>query len=137
MFWKLIGMIALGLISAGLSYYKKNYFVNLFNDILGKDEDEDAATRVGRGFIYGFLFPIYFCLLLSGLAVLISFLIGAGIIAGIVFIMVWLTEKILPQKLLGGYIVTLFNKIGLKGAKCESKPSCTVQSDIYPPNQGN
>ncbi len=137
MFWKLIGMIALGLISAGLSYYKKNYFVNLFNDILGKDEDEDAATRVGRGFIYGFLFPIYFCLLLSGLAVLISFLIGAGIIAGIVFIMVWLTEKILPQKLLGGYVVTLFNKIGLKGAKCEGKPSCTVQSDIYPPNQGN
>lgn len=137
MFWKLIGMIALGFISAGLSYYKKNYFVNLFNDILGKDEDEDAATRVGRGFIYGFLFPIYFCLLLSGLAVLISFLIGAGIIAGIVFIMVWLTEKILPQKALGGYIVPIFNKIGLKGAKCDAKPSCTVQSDIYPPNQGN
>ena len=129
MFWKLIGMIALGLISAGLSYYKKNYFVNLFNDILGKDEDDDAATRVGRGFIYGFLFPIYFCLLLSGLAVLISFLIGAGIIAGIVFIMVWLTEKILPQKLLGGYIVPLFNKIGLKGAKCEGNPPCSSQSD--------
>lgn len=137
MLWKLIGMIALGLISAALSYYKKNYFVNLFNDILGKDEDEDSATRVGRGFIYGFLFPVYFSLLLSGLAILISFLIGAGIVAGIVFVLVWVTEKLLPQKWLGGYIVSLFNKIGIKGAKSEPKPSCTVQSDIYPGSGNN
>ncbi|MDD3471271.1 MAG: hypothetical protein PHS86_00665 [Syntrophaceae bacterium] len=135
MLWKLIGMIILGLVSAGLSYYKKNYFVNLFNDILGKDEDDDAATRVGRGFIYGFLFPVYLMLLLAGLGVLISFLIGAGIVAGIVFVLVWGTEKLLPQKWLGGFIIPLFNKIGMKGAKSEPMPSCTVQSDIYPPQQ--
>ncbi|MGD9817676.1 MAG: hypothetical protein AB7V04_03150 [Desulfomonilaceae bacterium] len=135
MLWKLIGMIILGLVSAGLSYYKKNYFVNLFNDILGKDEDEDAATRVGRGFIYGFLFPVYLMLLLAGLGVLISFLIGAGIVAGIVFVLVWGTEKLLPQKWLGGFIIPLFNKIGMRGAKSEPTPSCTVQSDIYPPQQ--
>lgn len=133
MLWKLIGMIILGLISAGFSYYKKNYFVNIFNDILGRDDDDDPATRVGRGFIYGFLFPIYFSLLLTGLAILISFLIGAGVVAAIVFALVWLTEKVFPQAWLGNFIVPLFNKIGLKGAKVDPKPCCTVQSDIYPP----
>lgn len=137
MLWKLIGMIVLGLVSAALSYYKKNYFVNIFNDILGKDEDDDPATRVGRGFIYGFLFPIYFSLLVSGLVLLISFLIGAGIIAAIVFAIVWLTEKVAPQKSLGNFIIPLFNKLGMRGAKSEPKPSCTVQSDIYPPSDNS
>ncbi|MGC8660051.1 MAG: hypothetical protein ACP5U1_13360, partial [Desulfomonilaceae bacterium] len=81
MFWKFIGMIILGIISGGLSYYRKNFFVNIFDDILGREEDEDVVSRVGRGFFYGFFFPFYFLLLLAGLAALVSFIISAGIIA--------------------------------------------------------
>lgn len=55
---KLIGMIALGLVSAALSYYNKNFYVRVFNDILGREEEEDVAARVGRGFFYGFFFPL-------------------------------------------------------------------------------
>ncbi len=135
MIWKLIGMIVLGLVSGALSYYKKNFFVNIFNDILGREEDEDTATRVGRGFFYGFLFPLYFMLLIAGLAALISFLITAGIIAAIVFVLVWVTEKILPQKWIGEICVSLFRKVGLKGEETPPTPSCTVQSDIYPKSE--
>ncbi|MFH0957357.1 MAG: hypothetical protein V1897_01505 [Pseudomonadota bacterium] len=132
MLWKLIGMIVLGLISGALSYYNKNFFVNIFNDILGREEDGDVGARVGRGFFYGFLFPLYFLLLLTGLAALISFLITAGIIAGIVFVFVWVTEKILPQKWIGEICLSLFRKVGLRGEETPPSPCCTVQSDIYP-----
>ncbi len=134
MFWKLIGMIILGIVSGILSYYKKNFFVNIFDDILGREEDEDTAMRVGRGFFYGFFFPLYFFLLLAGLAALVSFLISAGIIAAIVFVLVWVTEKILPQKWVGEVCLSLFKKVGLKGSESTSSPCCTVQSDIYPPS---
>jgi len=133
MLWKLIGMIILGIVSGILSYYNKNFFVNIFNDILGREEDKDAATRIGRGFFYGFFSPFYFLLLLAGLAALISFLISAGIIAAIVFVLVWATEKILPQKKIGEICLSLFQKVGLRGAESPTSPSCTVQSDIYPP----
>ncbi len=133
MLMKLIGMVILGIVSGILSYYKKNFFVNIFNDILGREEDEDAATRIGRGFFYGFFFPFYFLLLLAGLAALISFLISAGIIAAIVFALVWLTEKVLPQKWVGEICLSVFKKVGLKGPEVVNPPCCTVQSDIYPP----
>lgn len=125
MLLKLIGMIVLGLISAALSYYNKNYYVRVFNDILGREEDEGAAARAGRGFFYGFLFPIYFVLLLSGLAALISFLIVAGIIAAIVFVLVWVTEKILPNEWIGGLCLQLFDKIGLRGPVAPPAPAPT------------
>ena len=137
MLWKLIGMIILGIISGGLSYYKKNFFVNIFDDILGREEDADVVNRIGRGFFYGFFFPLYFFLLLAGLAALVSFLISAGIIAAIVFVMVWITEKVLPQKWIGEVCLSLFKKIGLKGAESTTQPCCTVQSDIYPPSDNS
>ena len=56
---------------------------------------------MGRGFIYGFLFPIYFILLLWGVVALVAFLIVAGIIAAIVFVMVWVSEKLLPHEWFG------------------------------------
>lgn len=112
----LIGMIVLGIASALLSYYKKNYYVRVFNDILGREEDDEVAARVGRGFWYGFWFPIYFSLLITGLIALIAFLIVAGIIAAIVFILVWITEKILPGSAIGNFLIGLFQKIGFSGA---------------------
>jgi hypothetical protein len=113
MILKLIGMIILGIISALLSYYNKNYYVRLFNDILGRDEDESAAVRTGRGFYYGFFFPIYFSLVLTGIVALIAFLIVAGICAAIVFVLVWVTEKILPQPWIGNGLLNLFSKVGI------------------------
>jgi hypothetical protein len=113
---KILGMIALGIFSAILSYYNKNYYVRVFNDILGRDEDDDKITRIGRGFYYGFFFPIYFMLLLCGLAALIAFLITAGIIAAIVFVMVWITEKLLPANWIGDIMLRFFQQVGMKGA---------------------
>jgi hypothetical protein len=113
---KILGMIALGIVSSILSYYNKNYYVRVFNDILGRDEDEDKVTRVGRGFYYGFFFPIYFVLLLCGLAALIAFLITAGIIAAIVFVIVWVTEKLLPANWIGELMIRFFQQVGMKGA---------------------
>jgi predicted histidine transporter YuiF (NhaC family) len=131
MILKLIGMIILGLLSALLSYYKKNYYVKVFDDILGKEEEEKAETRVGRGFLYGFFFPIFFVLLLTGLVALVAFLIVAGIIAAIVFVIVWVTEKILPCEWLGGIVRSLFGKIGIKGpaVEVESNPAAESGSD--------
>jgi hypothetical protein len=111
----LIVMILLGLLSAALSHYGKNYYVRVFDDILGREEDTKPETRVGRGFIYGFFFVWYFVLVLTGLGILIAFLVIAGIIAAIVFVLVWISEKILPQDWFGGLCLRLFDKIGLKG----------------------
>jgi len=127
MILKLIVMIVLGILSAALSYYNKNYYVRVFNDILGREEDEEPAARVGRGFYYGFLFPIYFALVVVGLVWLIAFLIVAGIIAAIVFLLVWVTEKLLPQESLGAGIITIFSKLGLSPA-----PARPVQTEVPP-----
>jgi hypothetical protein len=113
MFVKLIGMIVLGLLSAALSYYDKNAYVAVFDDILGREEEDSLAVKVGRGFIYGFFFPVYFFLLLIGLIALVLFLIVAGIVAAIVFGIVWVTEKVIPDDWIGNVIVTVFRKIGL------------------------
>ncbi len=134
MILKLIGMIALGLVSAALSYYDKNLYVRVFNDILGREEEEDLAAKVGRGFFYGFFSPVYFVLLLSGLIFLISFLIVAGIIAAIVFVIVWVTEKLLPNHWIGKICLDLFSKIGLSGPP--ARPAASVdqpaQSAVTP-----
>jgi hypothetical protein len=113
MFVKLIGMIVLGLLSSALSYYDKNAYVAVFDDILGREEEDSLAVKVGRGFIYGFFFPVYFFLLLIGLIALVLFLIAAGIVAAIVFGIVWGTEKVIPDEWIGNVIVLLFRKIGL------------------------
>ncbi len=117
MLLKLFGMIVLGLISATLSYYNKNYYVGVFNDILGKEEDEKAVLRVGRGFIYGFFFPIYLILIVLGLIALALFLVAAGIIAAIIFVLVWLTENILPHEWFGNLLLKLYTSVGLGSAK--------------------
>ena len=114
--WYLIAMIILGILGAALSHYRANYYLRVVDDILGREEDEKPETRLGRGFIYGFFFPIYFVLLLSGALVLVAFLIIVGIIAAVVFVMVWISEKILPHDWFGDIMLKLFEKIGLKGA---------------------
>jgi hypothetical protein len=129
MFLKLIGMIVLGLLSAALSYYGKNYYVRAFDDIMGREDDEKAETRIGRGFLYGFFFPVYFVLLLSGLVALVAFLITAGIIAAIIFVIVWVTEKILPHDWFGGLIRSLFDSVGIKGPKTAVQPMAPSEAD--------
>ncbi len=124
----LIVMILLGLLSAALSHYGKNYYVRVFDDILGREPDMKPETRVGRGFIYGFFFIWYFALVVCGLIALIAFLIVAGIVAAIVFIIVWITEKILPQDWFGGLCIRLFEKIGLKG----NLPPAEVTQPVAP-----
>ncbi|AFM25604.1 hypothetical protein [Desulfomonile tiedjei] len=114
MIWKLVAMLALGILSGLLSFYNKNFYVRVFNDILGKEEDENVAVRVGRGFFYGFFFPIYFSLLLTGLIALVVFLIIAGIIAAVIFVIVWATEKLLPNEWVGELLIGLFEKVGIK-----------------------
>lgn len=126
MILKLIAMIVLGILSGILSYYNKNYYVRVFDDILGREQEENAAARVGRGFFYGFLFPIYFALLLTGFIFLIAFLIVAGIIAAIVFVLVWITEKILPNESFGELLRGLFEKAGLRGAVPPQRSQATA-----------
>lgn len=126
---KLIGMIVLGLLSAALSYYKKNYYVRAFDDILGREEDDKAEVRIGRGFLYGFFFPVYFVLVLTALVALISFLIIAGIIAAVIFVIVWVTEKILPHEWFGNLVGGLFKSIGLKGAPADAPSVYPASAD--------
>jgi hypothetical protein len=125
-FWYLIAMIILGILGAALSHRKANYYLRVVDDILGREEDEKRETRLGRGFIYGFLFPIYFVLLLSGIVFLVAFLIVAGIVAAIIFVMVWVSEKILPYDWFGDIMVRLFEKIGLKGDVAQAEEPKTV-----------
>lgn len=134
-FWKFIGMIVLGLLSAALSYYKKNYYVRALDDILGREEDDKVEVRIGRGFLYGFFFPVYFGLILFGLVALISFLIVAGIIAAIIFVIVWVTEKILPHEWFGNLIGGLFKSIGLKGAVSDTPSAFPASAD--PASEGS
>lgn len=130
MILKLIVMIVLGILSGILSYYNKNFYVRVFDDILGREQEENTAAKVGRGFFYGFLFPIYFALLLTGLICLIAFLIVAGIIAAIVFVLVWVTEKVLPNESAGNLLIGLFEKIGLSGAPISREPEA---APVNPP----
>lgn len=136
MILKLIAMIILGLISAALSFYKKNYYVRVFDDILGREDEEKLDTDVGRGFWYGFFFPIYFLLLVCGLIALIVFLIIAAIIAAIAFVLVWVTEKILPQSWIGGVALGLFSKAGMSKAGQPVEPiapSPSMSEPVPPP----
>ncbi|MGB6067387.1 MAG: hypothetical protein WBG50_21485 [Desulfomonilaceae bacterium] len=144
MLWVLV-FIVLGLVSATLSHYNKNYYVGVFNDILGKEEDERAATRVGRGFIYGFFFLIYLALIVIGLIVLLGFLVIAGIIAAIIFVMVWVTENILPNEWFGNLLLKLYSKIGMAQAAppatsaqlpVPSQPNTPMPSPSAPPTTG-
>jgi hypothetical protein len=120
---KLVGMIILGVLSAALSYYNKNYFVRVIDDILGREEEENLEAKLGRGFIYGFLFPVYFVLALAGLIALVAFLVVAGILAGIGFLLVWLTEKIIPKEAVGAIVKNVFDQIGIKGPKPPFQPA--------------
>lgn len=131
-FLKLIVMIVLGILSAALSYYRRNYYVRVFDDILGKEEDENTTTRVGRGFIYGFFFPVYFVLLLGGLIALIWFLIVAGVIVAITFVIVWVTEKILPFDWFGNTLVGLFKSLGLSGTEASAPPPAPASPQAPP-----
>jgi hypothetical protein len=133
----LIAMIILGFLGAALSHYKANYYLRVVDDILGREEDEKPETGLGRGFIYGFLFPIYFVLLLSGLLALVAFLIFVGIIAAVVFVMVWVSEKILPHEWFGDITLKLFEKIGLKGAVAATEEAKTeIPGASVPPTPG-
>ena len=134
--WTLIGLIVLGLISATLSYYNKNYYVGVFNDILGREEDERVITRVGRGFLYGFFFPFYFSLIVFGLSALLGFLIVAGIIAAIVFVMVWVTENILPHEWFGNLILKLFQKLGFGEPVPPAAPAAPQPATAAPSPSG-
>ena len=130
----LIAMIILGVLGAALSHYKANYYLRVVDDILGREEDEKPETCLGRGFIYGFLFPIYFVLLFSGLLALVAFLIIVGIIAAVVFVMVWVSEKILPHDWFGDITLKLFEKIGLKGAVAPTEgPKTEIPVASAPP----
>jgi hypothetical protein len=129
---KLIFMIILGILSGLLSFYKKNYYVRTFDDILGREEDSKPTVRVGRGFVYGFFFPVYFVLALSGLAALIVFLVWAGIIAAIVFAGVWLTEKLIPVEWFGNVLNGFFSKIGLNSS-AEAPAAPGYQAPPTPP----
>jgi len=133
---KLVGLIVLGLISATLSYYNKNYYVGVFNDILGREEDERVITRVGRGFLYGFFFPVYFSLIVSGLCALLAFLIVAGIIAAIVFVMVWVTENILPHEWFGNLILKLYQKLGFGEPAAPAAPAASQPAAPAPSPSG-
>jgi hypothetical protein len=128
MILKLIFMIILGILSGLLSFYRKNYYVRTFDDILGREEDVKTTVRVGRGFVYGFFFPIYFVLALSGLAALIVFLVWAGVIAAIAFLVVWLTEKLIPVEWFGNLLHAVFSRIGLVGA-----PEAPTPHSYQPP----
>ncbi len=118
--YHLLVMIILGLISAVLSYKNKNAYVEVFDDILGREEEEDESSRVGRGFLYGFFFPVYFILLLFGLLALVCFLIAAGIIAAIAFAIVWGTEKVVPHELFGNLVSGVLSKLGVSGSEAST-----------------
>ncbi|MEJ2718279.1 MAG: hypothetical protein P8182_14270, partial [Deltaproteobacteria bacterium] len=133
MILKLIAMIILGVLSAALTYYNKNYYVRVFDDILGREEERSTAAKLGRSFVYGFLFPIYFVLLIAGLIALIAFLIVAGIIAGIIFVLVWVTEKISPHEPLGDAVGWFLRKIGVTGAERPIEPIRTPEASSQPP----
>jgi hypothetical protein len=126
-------MIVLGVLSAALTYYNKNYYVRVFDDILGRDEEKSTAAKLGRSFVYGFLFPIYFVLLVAGLIALIAFLIVAGIIAGVAFVLVWVTEKIIPHEPVGDATHWFLSKIGITGRRPPTEPVRAPDVSYQPP----
>jgi len=108
-------MIILGILSAALSHYRRNYYLRVFDDIIGREEDDRPTVKLGRAFIYGFFFPVYFALALLGVIALIAFLVVAGIIAAIIFVFVWVTEKLLPHDWFGELVLGLLQKLGFSG----------------------
>jgi hypothetical protein len=133
-FVKLLVMIVLGLLSAALSLHRKNYYLRIFDDILGRDEDDKPAVKAGRAFIYGFLFPVYFALVLLGLIVLAAFLVIAGIIAAIIFVLVWITEKIIPHETVGDVVLGFLSKIGVS-ASAPMPQAMPSDAPVMPPLQ--
>jgi hypothetical protein len=131
MIFKLIVMILLGFLSAALTAYNKNYYVRVFDDILGIDEEGEPAQRLGRAFVYGFLFPVYLLLVILLLIALVSFLISAGIIAAIIFVLVWITEKILPNASIGNIVESVLDKVGIRCVQPE--PAAAPASTPMPP----
>jgi hypothetical protein len=136
MILKLIGMIILGVLSAALSYYKRNVYVDVFDDILGKDEPDQETVRVGRGFLYGFFFPIYFVLLLTGAIALVIFLLVAAALAAVGFVIVWVTEKIIPHEWFGNVITKVFSAIGLTRPEAKEELSFSNTTAGPPPGAG-
>lgn len=134
MILKLIGMIILGVLSAALSYYKRNVYVDVFDDILGKDEPDQETVRVGRGFLYGFFFPIYFVLLLTGAIALVIFLLVAAALAAVGFVIVWVTEKIIPHEWFGNVIAKVFSAIGLTRPEAKGDVSFSNTTAGPPPS---
>jgi hypothetical protein len=128
----LIFMIVLGLISAALSFYNKNYFVRVFDDVIGREEEDTVAVKLGRGFVYGFLFPVYLALLVWGAVILLVCLIVGAIVAGIVFVLVWITEKIIPREALGNLVQGLFTRIGVPGFPPAGEGD-RVPQEVFPP----
>ncbi|MCA1960254.1 MAG: hypothetical protein LDL33_05625 [Desulfomonile sp.] len=132
----LVLMIILGILSAALSHYRRNYYLRVFDDIMGREEDDRSAVKLGRAFIYGFLFPLYFALAVLGIIALVAFLVVAGIIAAIIFVFVWVTEKLLPYEWFGDLMLGLFQKLGLSGAlqpaTTASMPSRPVEQSLSP-----
>jgi hypothetical protein len=125
---KLIGMVILGLLSAVLTHHKKNYYVRTFDDILGKEPDPSETNRLGRGFVYGFFFPVYFVLFIVGLVSLVVFLIIGAICGAIAFVLIYLTEKIIPTLWLGGLVESLLTKMGIISAP---KPETGFNAPSY------
>ena len=136
MILKLIATIVLGLISAALAYYNKNYFVRVFDDIIGREEEDTLAVKMGRSFVYGFLFPVYFVLFLWGAILLVICLIVGAIVAGIVFVLVWITEKVIPHEGLGSLILGVFTRVGLR-AFPPTPESTGVPEEISPAKPGS
>jgi len=110
-------MIILGILSAALSHYRRNYYLRVFDDIIGREEDDRPTVKLGRAFIYGFFFPVYLALALLGVIALVAFLVVAGIIAAIIFVFVWVTEKLLPHDWFGEVVLSLLQKLGFSGAR--------------------
>lgn len=132
-FVQLIAMIVLGVLSAALSHYRKNYYLRVFDDIIGREEDDRATVKLGRAFIYGFLFPVYFSLALLALIALVVFLVVGGIIAGIIFALVWITERILPHSWFGELMLVVFQKLGFGGTPQQAASADVSPASVPPP----
>ncbi len=132
MILKLIVMIVLGLISAALTYYNRNYFVSVFDDIIGREEEDSSAVKMGRSFVYGFLFPLYFVLFVLGAVALVVCLIVGAIVAGIVFVLVWITERLIPHEGLGKLVQGLFTLLKLPGYSPTAE-SARLQEEVSAP----
>jgi type IV secretory pathway VirB6-like protein len=126
----ILGFLLLGFLSAVLSLYNKNPYVKLFNDIWGREDDEQTAARVGRGFVFGLLFPFVFVGVVFGLIALIIFIIIAGIIAALFYVAVEIINRVLPVELIGETVMGFLAKAGVR---IPAPPACSDQGADAPP----